>query len=155
MTCIDPRAKIEEFSIPEPNTGCWIWMRGHVGHMKYGNVSYKGRMYQAHRLSYEVFKGPIGPGKIVMHTCDVPSCVNPAHLREGTLLENNQDRDRKGRHRAVRGENCGTSKLTAGQVLGIRAQRVAGAKLKDIAKDYGIAICTVSAIVNRRLWAHI
>ena len=37
--------------------------------------------------------------KVVMHTCDNRSCVNPVHLHGGTQLENIQDMTRKGRAR--------------------------------------------------------
>jgi hypothetical protein len=41
--------------------------------------------------------GPIDPGMEIMHTCDTPACVNPAHLSQVTHKANMHDMIRKGR----------------------------------------------------------
>lgn len=45
-----------------------------------------------HRFSYQHHRGPIPPGKWVLHTCDNSHCTNPEHLYIGTVKENNRDR---------------------------------------------------------------
>jgi hypothetical protein len=76
-----------------PNQDCWKWTGSILG--KYG-VFYKTigyRTHLAHRISFYLHNGiPENTTKIfVLHSCDMPLCVNPSHLREGTHLENMQD----------------------------------------------------------------
>lgn len=83
---------------PEPNTGCFLWLRG-TNAKGYGRT----RRGLAHRLVWEEAHGPIPPGLVVMHRCDVPGCVNLDHLRLGTVADNVADMIAKGRARKVSG----------------------------------------------------
>jgi len=38
-------------------------------------------------------------GKVVMHLCDNPRCIEPTHLQLATHWDNTQDMMKKGRHR--------------------------------------------------------
>lgn len=75
---------------------CWLWT-GPVISCGYGQVSVKGIAKYAHRLSLEIASGPIPGGLFVLHRCDVPRCVNPAHLFLGTQKDNINDAIAKGR----------------------------------------------------------
>jgi hypothetical protein len=78
--------------------GCWLWT-GAVGDSGYGQLLIAGRLVGAHRYSYAMVNGPIPGAMEVLHKCDTPPCVNPAHLFLGTQAENIQDMFNKGRAR--------------------------------------------------------
>lgn len=83
--------RFEARYVPEPNTGCWIWMAGQNG-AGYGEFWVDGRNQLAHRVAYEIFVGPIPVGLQVDHVrargCSLRCCVNPAHLEPVTPREN-------------------------------------------------------------------
>src|SRR6185312_13718825 len=82
--------RFETKFIPEPNTGCWLWTgtlhRGGYGKMGRGRAT-DGVDY-AHRISWELFRGPIPEGLSIDHLCRVRCCVNPDHLEPVTTAEN-------------------------------------------------------------------
>jgi len=80
---------------------CWEWQGANSGARRgkpYGHIFWNGRLEKAHRVAFAWFHGrEITPGLEVMHTCDNPPCVNPAHLKEGTHRQNMLDGHAKGR----------------------------------------------------------
>jgi hypothetical protein len=82
-----------------PADRCWPWTGAGRGN-GYGHVHRSGRgatTTLAHRLSWEIHHGPIPEGLFVLHRCDNPRCVNPAHLFLGTQKTNIHDMIGKGR----------------------------------------------------------
>lgn len=89
---LDMREYIAQRSIPEPNTGCWLWER-QVDKDGYGQfrARYPGPWTKAHRASFEAHKGSVPDGLGVLHTCNMRCCVNPDHLYAGTQKDNVRD----------------------------------------------------------------
>jgi hypothetical protein len=91
------RSRLLNMSMPEPNSGCWIFT-GCLTRLGYGSVAKtKFIRLPAHRAAYEAFNGPIPAGLDVMHSCDLRCCINPDHLSLGTHADNMADMVRKGR----------------------------------------------------------
>lgn len=147
-------------------TGCWNWTAA-LNANGYGaiNEGGEGRALSAHRVSYELHVGPVPAGLWVLHRCDNPSCVNPAHLFLGDALANVRDMDAKGRRVSAprrgprqnkgqmrRGEKHPQAKLTKEQVRAIRSSTAAGT---DIARQFGVAKTTVSSIRLGRTWSNL
>lgn len=149
----DVISRINQYTFPEPNTGCWLWGAATRDKKGYGVLKVKGKMQFAHRLNYQIHKGEIPKGLFVCHRCDTPTCINPEHLFLGTTQENTQDRTNKGRD--IRGEKQWNSKLTDAIVTAIRDAHKAGYKRKDIAKYFGVKYGHVTDILNRRAWTHL
>lgn len=76
--------------------GCWEIDGAHFKSSNspvpgYGAMSYRGKAWPAHRLSYFLHHGTIDAKLDCMHSCDYPPCVNPAHLSLGTRKQNIRD----------------------------------------------------------------
>ena len=79
--------RIERNFIPEPNTGCWLWL-GYVTAKGYGRLMIHKRPYEVYRVYYELVVGKVPEGLVLDHLCRVPSCINPQHLEPVTRAEN-------------------------------------------------------------------
>ena len=149
---MDIKEKIEAYSEPIPGTGCWLWTRASA--RRYGQIRYRGMARPAHRVSYEVFKGEIGPGMCVCHQCDEPLCVNPSHLFLGTHSENISDMHRKGRHKISKRPSSmwPWSKLTMQQACTIRAKLASGVSRRVIAQEFGVSLPTIQSIAANKTY---
>lgn len=141
----------QENYIPEPNSGCWLWL-GACNAGGYGMVypaGKEGGQHRIHRLMYEMHYGPIPDGLGALHRCDNPVCCNPEHIFLGTNLDNGRDRSSKGRNHDQGGEKGPNSKLTAREVEYIRAS---DEKQRVLAEMFGVTQPQISKIKNLKRW---
>lgn len=68
-------------------SGCWEWGAAKTG--GYGVVQWNGRIRRAHRVVYELLRGPISDGLETDHLCRNRACVNPDHIEPVPQKVNN------------------------------------------------------------------
>lgn len=128
---------------------CWLWTGSFLTN-GYGRFFIKGKTITAHRFSWELANGPIPEDLFILHKCDTPACVNPAHLSPGTPSDNMRDRDSRGRQARLFGETNPNAKLTESKVQQIRMLR--GKPYPEIAKAFGISKSAVCRIMSGISW---
>jgi hypothetical protein len=121
----------------------------------YGATNKGSKLLKAHRVFYELYKGPIPENFVVCHSCDNPSCVNPSHLWLGTSAENNADRAVKGRNRDQRGLHNSQTKLSEEDVVRIRILYKLNMIQREIADIFCVSQALVGKIVRGEYWSHI
>lgn len=121
---------------------CIRWHR--VANTGYGYTYYEGKHLRAHRHVYEQTIGPIPEGAMILHKCDVKSCVNPDHLYAGTRRRNSQDA-------AIRGNQ---HKLTPILVRTIR-KLSKNFTATEIAKQLQVSTAAVNHVKSRRTWGYV
>lgn len=136
---------------------CWIWNGAKKGgKLKYGAINIDGKNFMAHRLSAYLFKGfDIKSSNMICHRCDVPLCVNPSHLFEGSPLDNMLDKKSKGRATRLPGSQNPMAKVSEDDVITIRRLAAGGASHPELAASFGLSVPQVYAIVTRRNWRHV
>lgn len=82
--------RFDHFTKRDPVSGCRIW-QGSLANGGYGQLTFRGRSYLAHRLAWTVKNGPIPSGLNVCHRCDERRCVNTEHLFLGSHSVNMSD----------------------------------------------------------------
>ena len=145
---------MNEFWLHVRKTGtCWYW----TGHRRaaYGRFDLGGKKQQAHRLAWIAVNGPIPDGSDVLHKCDVPSCVRPAHLFLGDQATNNRDMCAKGRHRVPLGIAHWHARLSPAVVRSIRRMSECGVSQRKIARRFGVSFGCIYSVVVRRTWKEV
>lgn len=87
MSELTPNERFDSRWVPEPMTGCWLWV-GTASPRGYATFRVNGRKIGVHRFAYERWVGPIRDGLVVDHICNNPTCVNPDHLQAITQRDN-------------------------------------------------------------------
>lgn len=134
-------AKVDKSSGPD---ACWPWT-DHRDRSGYGRFHETGKRQQdmAHRSAWRIAHGPIPDGLQVLHRCDNPPCVNPAHLFLGDCADNARDKVAKGRV----GATPYRPRLTPETVREIRRRRALGETIPVIAQATSQREMTVWNIV--------
>lgn len=139
--------------------GCWVWTAGRSSGGRYGSFYLNGKMEQAHRAAWIIFRGPIPKGKCVCHTCDNTICIRPSHLFLGTQAQNVADMMRKGRRGnpiSPAGSKHPESKLNERQVAAIRRLYATGRySQRALADRFWVTVMVVNKIVRRKSWKHV
>jgi hypothetical protein len=130
---------------------CWEWQGLIIGG-RYGQVTFNKKRWSTHVYSFFLANG-YKPTLCVLHSCDNMKCVNPKHLREGSSLENSQDK--VARNRQTKGEASPQAKMTETKVIEARALSSKGFSIRRLAKLFGVNTKTMWQIVHRKTWKHV
>jgi len=144
---------------------CWQWL-GSFFPTGYGQFAVDKHNIRAPRLAYELFRGPIPMGLNVLHRCDNPGCVNPAHLFLGTPRDNTRDTFRKGRRTqntpefwrnhpelCPYGERNPNAKLRMADVTEIRRLYKDGEISKSkLGRRFRVSATAICDIIHKKTW---
>lgn len=160
---------------------CWEWTSA-KNRAGYGQFTLWGKCVFAHRLSLSLASREfITSDRLVIHSCDNPSCVNPDHLRTGTPADNSRDmvlraRNEKGEKHWVnryperitrgnthwarkdssrlRGQANGRALIGPSEVNEIRKLVANGVKQGKVASMFGVSRTAVNNIWTGKTWSH-
>ena len=145
------------------DNGCWNYL-GAKNHKGYGRTRFSPvRGGASHNISVHRISLLASLGKEfdeyktfceqACHTCDNPSCTNPAHMYAGTQVDNTRDMVARGNQR---GEKPKRTKITEQAARAVKHLYLAGNLTKaQIGKMYGIAPSTVYCIGSGSRWSHV
>lgn len=130
---------------------CWQWHGSWTGRQREKRPTFSAgkRRTMAYRWVYELMTGEIlRPDQQILHRCDNGGfpigCGNPRHIRVGTRIDNTNDAMERARHG-----------MPKNVVRAIRKLLEEGRTQDEIAKLYGIARTSVSAIAIGRIHGHV
>lgn len=112
----------------------------------YGACRINGKVEKAHRVAICKHLGiPLSDilGKVVLHQCDNPSCVNPYHLQIGTQADNVKDMISK-----KRDNFNGRIKFTDDEIKTVKWLVEQGLPKNNIQSEYGISKSYLNKLIR-------
>ena len=138
----------------DKTTNCWLW-KACCDDDGYGIFTISRHKYRAHRVAFAIHYKEDPGNVILMHSCDVPACVNPEHLVRGTCTKNNLKTFEVG-HNSHVGELNTQAKLRREHVIEMRAMYDSGITIKVISEKFNwVNRSAIEHVVHRRRWKHI
>lgn len=127
---------------------CLLWLYAQDSDGR-GKLDINGKRRYAAAVICERIYGPAPADKTeAAHSCGIPACVNPHHLRWASRREIAQDAIEHGT--TARGERHGVVKLTAEDVLRIRAQQ--GRSQRNLGREFSVSQSNISLIPSSKTW---
>ncbi len=139
-------------TVPD-EAACWLWT-GALNDSGYGKIA-TCRAFgpiRATHASWALHGNHLPSGRYLLHSCDIPACVNPNHLRVGSAKENTADCIQRGRKTAppvFQGEGHKRTNLKQPEVDAIFLDKRPD---PEVAAEYGISYMTVNRIRHCRHW---
>lgn len=130
--------------------GCFICISHKPDKKGYPNYRFNQKRWRMHRYIYLTQKGEIPEGMCVCHSCDNPTCINPAHLFLGTIKDNTMDMVRKGRQ--AKGERINLAKLNEEIVRLIKSSTE---KRPVLARRFSVSVQTITDIRKGKSWKYV
>lgn len=143
------RDSIAMHSIPEPNSGCHLW----VGALSSDGYPVVGRAGRQILVGAFLVYGcnPVAAGLASRHKCDNKICVNEQHLKSGTHSDNVMDRVRRDRSKKSKGYSA--PRLKRSDVEIIREMHATGEfTFPEIASRFAVTWKHIKAIVRLKRW---
>jgi lambda repressor-like predicted transcriptional regulator len=135
---------------------CMLW-QGCRGSRGYGLMAVgKYNREATHRVAWAIANNKRPPaGMHVMHSCDTPQCVNPAHLSIGTAKDNQRDSVNKGRKNSLKGSANKWAKTTEDALITAAALFANGHTYRSISARLGISRAALVKTLQGHRWPHI
>lgn len=133
------------------NNDCLEWRIG-PDKNGYGRISINKNRYKTSRVVCQLVYGLPKSNQQALHSCDNPPCVNPEHLRWGTIKENHQDRST--RNRSV-DQIKSIARYSDAEVYEIRKMLAEGIDTSIIKSKFGLNKSTFHNIRRNKTWKHI
>lgn len=97
----------------------------------------------AHRIVWKRKRGRIPRGKMLAHGCDNPSCINVAHMRCTTQLENMREKVAR-----KRDKSCVLGERDKRRIKALKRQDNKKYTNDRLSRMFGVTKHTITAIIN-------